>query len=101
MRRGEIWRFEPVLLRAGESTIRLIVSADALNVSDAIPWAYTIKVISEDPRSLLGVHLSGHGWAMASGVERPPSRRLVEKLGETTPAEMEQVDAALRAVFDL
>jgi hypothetical protein len=28
-------------------------------------------------------------------------KRLTEKLGEATTAEMEQVDAALRAVFDV
>ena len=37
----------------------------------------------------------------ATEIDRPVRKRLTEKLGEATATEIDQVDAALRAVFDL
>lgn len=34
MKRGDVYRYEPVMARAGQSTTRLIVSADAVNAND-------------------------------------------------------------------
>lgn len=101
MRRGEVWRYEPVIARAGQSTTRLIVSADSINRNDALPVVYVMHLVDTDPRSLLAVRIGEHGWALATEVDRPVRKRLTEKLGEATAAEMDQVDAALRAVFGL
>lgn len=101
MRRGEVWRYEPVIARAGQSTTRLIVSADSINRNDALPVVYVMHLVDTDPRSLLAVRIGEHGWALATEVDRPVRKRLTEKLGEATAAELDQVDAALRAVFDL
>lgn len=101
MRRGEIWRYEPVIARAGRSTSRLIVSADVLNRNEALPFVYVMHVVDSDPQSLLAVRIGEHGWALASEIDRPVRKRLIERLGEASPAEMDQVDSALRAVFDV
>jgi mRNA-degrading endonuclease toxin of MazEF toxin-antitoxin module len=101
VRRGEIWRYEPVIARAGQSTTRLIVSADSINSNDALPVVYVMHIVDSDPQSLLAVRIGRHGWALATEIDRPVRKRLTEQLGEATTAEMEQVDSALRAVFDV
>jgi mRNA-degrading endonuclease toxin of MazEF toxin-antitoxin module len=101
VRRGEIWRYEPVVQRAGQSTARLIVSADAINDNDALPTVYAMHVADSDPESLLAVAVEPHGWAMALEVDRPLRRRLVEHLGRASAEQMDAVDNALRATFDL
>ena len=101
MRRGEIWRYEPIIARAGQSTTRLIVSADSVNRNEALPVVYVMHVVDSDPRSLLAVRVGDHGWALATEIDRPVRKRLTELLGEATTAEMDQVDSALRAVFDV
>ena len=101
MRRGEVWRYEPVIARVGQSTTRLIVSADSVNRNDALPVVYVMHVVDSDPASLLAVRIGEQGWALATEIDRPVRKRLTEKLGEATTAEMEQIDNALRAVFDL
>jgi mRNA-degrading endonuclease toxin of MazEF toxin-antitoxin module len=101
VRRGEIWRYEPIIARAGQSTTRLIVSADSVNRNEALPVVYVMHVVDSDPRSLLAVRVGDHGWALATEIDRPVRKRLTELLGEATTAEMDQVDSALRAVFDV
>ena len=101
MRRGELWRYEPVIARAGQSTTRLIVSADSINRNDAMPVVYVMHVVDTDPQSLLAVRVGEHGWALATGIDRPVRKRLSERLGEASVEEMEQVDNAIRAVFDV
>jgi len=101
VRRGDIWRYDPVIARAGQSTSRLVVSADSINRNEALPVVYVMHVVDTDPGSLLAVRIGEHGWAVATEIDRPVRKRLVEKLGEATAAEIEQVDNALRAVFDL
>jgi mRNA-degrading endonuclease toxin of MazEF toxin-antitoxin module len=101
VRRGQVWRYDPVISRAGRSTVRLIVSADAINRSSVVPVVYAMHVVDTDPGSLLAVPIDGFGWAVASEIDRPIRKRLVEQLGEVTDAEMEQVDNAIRAVFEV
>jgi len=101
VRRGEVWRYEPVIARAGQPTTRLIVSADSVNRNEALPVVYVMHVVESDPVSLLAVRIGEHGWALATEIDRPVRKRLIEKLGEATSAEMEQVDTALHAIFDL
>jgi hypothetical protein len=45
MRRGEIYRFEPVINRPGQSTKRLVVSADAVNDNERIPYCFAMHVV--------------------------------------------------------
>jgi mRNA-degrading endonuclease toxin of MazEF toxin-antitoxin module len=101
VRRGELWRYEPVIPRAGQSTTRLVVSSDVLNRNDAIPVVYVMHVVDSDPGSLLAVRIDGHGWALATEIDRPVRKRLTERLGEASLQEMEHVDTALRATFDV
>lgn len=100
VRRGELWRYEPVISRAGEPTTRLVVSADAVNGRDTAT-VYGMKVVATDPGSLLAVDVQPYGWALALEIERSLRRRLVERLGTATAEQMEAVDTALRAAFDL
>ncbi len=101
MRRGDLYRYEPVLSRAGQSNVRLIVSADVVNASQALPAVYAMHVVDSDPGSLLAVKIGDMGWAFAMEIDRPLRRRLVEHLGRATADELEQVDNAIRAVFDV
>ena len=89
------------MVRAGQSTTRLIVSADAVNANNDLPTVYAMYVVDSDPGSLLAVRVGGFGWAFALEIDRPPRRRLVEHLGRATPEELEQVDNAVRAVFEV
>ncbi len=79
-------------------TTRLIVSADAVNENDALPTVYAMHVVDSDAGSLLAVRVGQLGWAFALEIDRPPRRRLVEHLGRATT---EQVDNAIRAVFEV
>ncbi len=101
MRRGEIWRYAPVVTRAGQSTTRLIVSADAINASVVLPTVYVMHIVDTDPESLLAVRIGNLGWASALQIDRPTRTRLTEQLGTATRDEMDQVDNALRAAFEL
>jgi mRNA-degrading endonuclease toxin of MazEF toxin-antitoxin module len=89
------------MARAGQSTVRLIVSADAVNTNDALPTVYAMHIVDSDPGSLLAVRVGEFGWAFAMEIDRPPRRRLVDHLGRATPEELEQVDDAIRAVFEV
>lgn len=101
MRRGEIWRYEPVINRAGQSTARLVVSADSLNSNTGLPVVYVMHLADSDPRSLLAIRIDGHGWAISTEIDRPVRKRLVECIGRATADEMELVDNAIRATFDV
>lgn len=101
MRRGDLYRYEPVMTRAGQSTTRLIVSADAVNANASLPAVYAMHVVDSDPGSLLAVRVGELGWAFAMEIDRPLRRRLVEHLGRATAEELEQVDQAIRAVFEV
>lgn len=48
-----------------------------------------MHVVSVDPGGLLAVRIGEHGWAFALEIDRPLRRRLVEKVGEATAAELE------------
>lgn len=101
MRRGDLYRYQPVLQREGQSTLRLIVSDDALNANPQIPTVFAMHVVADDPGGLLAVRIATFGWAFALEIDRPLRRRLVEKVGEATAEEMDAVDNALRATFSL
>lgn len=101
MRRGEIWRYAAVIKRAGQSDLRLVVSADAINRNEALPAVYGMHVVSDDPGSLLAVRLEPHGWAFALEIDRPLRRRLVERVDVAGADVMEQVDHAIRAAYDV
>jgi mRNA-degrading endonuclease toxin of MazEF toxin-antitoxin module len=100
VRRGEVWRYEPVAARPGQSTLRLIVSSDFVNEVD-LPVVLALHLVDEDPDSLLAVRVGEHGWARAMSIEPVMRRRLVERLGAADPDTMDGVNAALRAVQDL
>jgi mRNA-degrading endonuclease toxin of MazEF toxin-antitoxin module len=101
VRRGEVWRYEPVAARPGQPTLRLIVSADAVNANDELPIVLALHIVAEDPGSLLAVRVAEHGWARALSIEPVLRRRLVEQVGTADTDAMEAVAGALRAVQDL
>ncbi|MGH3717646.1 MAG: hypothetical protein ACRDRI_02195 [Pseudonocardiaceae bacterium] len=72
-----------------------------VNENDRIPYCFAMHVVDDPPDSLLAVSLDDHGWAFALETERPLKRQLTEHLGTASAEEMEQVDNAMRAVFDL
>lgn len=55
MKRGELWRYEPIINRPGHPTARLIVSADSVNRNEVLPVVYVMHVVDTDPQSLLAV----------------------------------------------
>jgi hypothetical protein len=101
VRRGEIWRYTPVIARPGSSLARLIVSANGINQVDELPVILGIQVVEGDPGGLLAAEVPPWGWASALGVEQVLRRRLVERLDVVAPEVMEQVDAALRAALEM
>ncbi len=89
------------MARAGQSTLRLVVSANVINADDILPTVYVVQVVETDPESLLAVRIGDLGWAFALLLDRPVRKRLTERVGVATAEEMERVDTALRATFDL
>lgn len=100
MRRGEVWRYAGLLGRRGQSTRRLVVSADLLNESDEVATCYALHVLDSDPGSLLAIE-TDWGWASVLLLDRPPRSMLTERLGEVTAEQLDGVDSALRAVLEL
>jgi mRNA-degrading endonuclease toxin of MazEF toxin-antitoxin module len=100
VRRGEIWQYRPVLERPGQSLLRLIVSADAVNESDGAT-VLGVHLVDRDPQSLLAPQVGAHGFANVMTIEAVLRSRLDARLGLATPEEMEQVSNALRAAQDL
>lgn len=100
MRRGDIYRYSPVLSRPGQSLLRLIISADSINNSP-LPVVLAVQVRDRDPASLLAPRVGEFGWADVMTIEVAIRRRLISKVGEATADEMDAIDAALRAAQDL
>jgi mRNA-degrading endonuclease toxin of MazEF toxin-antitoxin module len=96
-----VWRYEAVAPRPGESNLRLIVSSDAINAVDGMPVVLALRVVANDPESLLAVRIGEHGWARAMSIEPVIRRRLVECIDQADVDTMDSVSAALRAVQDL
>jgi mRNA-degrading endonuclease toxin of MazEF toxin-antitoxin module len=101
VRRGEIWRYQPVLDRPGQSKVRLIVSAEGINRVEELPVVLGLNILATDPGTLLSVRLDPWGWGSALAIEQVMRRRLVEHLDTVASDVMEQVDAALRAALEL
>lgn len=101
MRRGEVWRYQPAVVRPGQPTLRLVVSADAVNRDDQLPVVLALHLVDTDPDSLLAVRVGDHGWARALSIEPVLRQRLVEHVATAEPDTMEQVSTALRAAQDL
>ncbi len=103
MRRGEIWRYDPVIRRGDAPALRLIVSADGINLAEPAdaPVVFGVHVVATDPGKLLAVRLDPHGWASAMTLETVIRRRLVDHVDTLDTATMDLVDAALRAALEL
>jgi mRNA-degrading endonuclease toxin of MazEF toxin-antitoxin module len=101
VRRGDLYLYQPVIQREGHSNLRLIVSADAINANSQLPTVFAMHVVTDDPGGLLAVRMGEHDWAFALEVDRPLRKRLTEKIGEATTTELDAIDNALRATFDL
>ena len=102
IRRGEVWAYKPVIPRPGISTLRLIVSADALNTAEHLNHVLAVHILDQDLESeLLAPRIGEHGWALVTTVERVVRSRLIEKIGEATPAEIAQVTNGLRVALAL
>lgn len=99
--RGDLVVYKPVIAREGRSNLRLVVSTDAINTNDSLPTVFALHVLDQDPGGLLAVRIGVHGWAFALELDRPLRSRLVEKVGAASAEEMELVDQAIRAVFDV
>jgi mRNA-degrading endonuclease toxin of MazEF toxin-antitoxin module len=101
VQRGEVWRYEPAVRRPGQSTVRLIVSARAVNDDPVLPVVLGVHILDGDPGGLLAVPIAAHGWASALTLEPMLRSRLVERLDTVDPDTMDDVAAALRAAQDL
>jgi hypothetical protein len=103
VKRGEIWRYDPVVRRGDLPTLRLIVSADGINFADQAdaPVVLGVHLLPSDPGKLLAVRIEPYGWASAMTLEAVIRRRLVEHVASVDRDVMELVDGALRAALDL
>lgn len=102
IKRGDCWSYRPVIPRPSISTKRLIVSADALNQAENLNLVLAVHILDQDLESeLLCPRIGDHGWALVTTVERVVRSRLVEKIGEATPEELDQVTRGLRITLAL
>jgi mRNA-degrading endonuclease toxin of MazEF toxin-antitoxin module len=101
VRRGDVWRYEPVAARPGQATLRLIVSADVINENADIPIVLGLHIVESDPVSLLAIKVGEHGWARVLSIEPVLRRRLVDHVGAADTEAMRAISGALRAVQDL
>lgn len=99
--RGEVWTYEPVISRPGQSTLRLIVSDDIYNDVLGSSIVVALHIVDEDPGGLLSVRIGDFGWAVATKVYETIRRRLGERVGQATAEEIDAVDNALRALLGL
>lgn len=100
MRRGEVWSYRPVLERPGQSLLRLIVSADAIN-QVPLPVCLGLLVVDSDPGGLLSARLGELGWVSALSIEATSRSRLGGLVYTANTDEMDAVANALRAAQDL
>jgi mRNA-degrading endonuclease toxin of MazEF toxin-antitoxin module len=98
--RGEVYEYIPVLPRAGQSRLRLIISAAGINEADH-PVVLGLQVLERDPGGLLSIRLAHLGWASVLTIEAVLRSRLGNLVYTATDEEMESVSAALRVAQDL
>lgn len=98
MRRGEVWTYHPQ--GSPRQPLVVIVSSDGINQSRR-PWLLGAPVDAENPRDILAVPVSPHGWVSAGNLTRCYRGWLHRRVGELDPATVEHIAAALRAALDL
>lgn len=100
MHRGEIWSYRPALPRAGQSVLRLILSADEFNDNGSYRVVIGAQIVDRDP-GLLSVRLHGDHWLSLVTVEPVLRSRLDEHVDTASPEEMDRVTFALGALLAL
>lgn len=100
MRRGEIYRYQPVTARP-QPTLRLVVAAQALIDAGEVVLLCVPIVEQDDPSSLLAPPIGEYGWAVVTLLERTLVSRMTQYVGEATEDELEQVAVALRAALEM
>lgn len=90
-----------MLERPGQSTLRVILSADGFNRDDSRVQVMGAQILDRDPGGLLSVRIEPHGWAVLTTVEAVMRRRLGGRVGVATPDELAAVTAAFCALFDV
>lgn len=98
--RGELYSYNPVWSRPGQSTRRFVISVDRLNEVGS-STAVGLLVDDQDPGGLLTVQLGDQGWVSPVRIERLLLSRLGELLYVATSDELDQVAVAMRAAYDL
>lgn len=102
MLRGEIRRYRPVLQRPGQPLLRLVLSADHLNSDPDRRLVIAAHVAEDDAGSLLHVPVGQPDrWARVPTLAPTRRGRLDELVGQATPEQMTEVDAALGALLEL
>lgn len=100
MQRGEVWRYDPVVPRPGQSVLRVLLSVDAFNTDPGQVVVMGAHVLDRDRGGLLNVRTS-FGWVALATLEPVMRRRLVEQVGTLDPDEIAAVLGAFRALFDV
>lgn len=98
MRRGELWTYEP----QGSPRHQLVVIVSSNGVNDSgRRWLLGVPITVDDPHDILAVPITRHGWADVTRMTRYFRLWLTKSEGVAGPADLEQLDSALRAVLDL
>lgn len=97
MQRGEVWRYDPVVPRPGQSVLRVLLSVDAFNTDPGQVVVMGAHVLDRDRGGLLNVRTS-FGWVALATLEPVMRRRLVEQVGTLDPDEIAAVLGAFRAL---
>jgi mRNA interferase MazF len=98
VRRGELYSYEPH--GSPRQQLVVIVSSDGLNDSSR-SWLLGVPIRSDDPNDILAVPIDDHGWADVASLTRFHRRWLAKQIDALGAADVEQLDAALRAALDL
>ncbi|MBB5917609.1 mRNA-degrading endonuclease toxin of MazEF toxin-antitoxin module [Nocardia transvalensis] len=102
MRRGEVWRYAPVLPDGTPAPRRttVVVVSDPAVITSPYRWLHVVPFAADDPGHVLTIHTC-HGWADALEFHRVYRVWLAELAGELSAEEMDALDTRLRAALSL
>ena len=101
MQRGEVRAYSNMVARDRGPVARLVVAAQSVLDNPDVPTAVTLLVYADPRAGLLSVPVGDIGYASTLAPEASMRRLLGDVLHVCTPEELEQVDVAIRAAFDV
>ena len=106
MKRGDVYwvHFDPQLGSEIKKTRpAVVVGADVVNANRRTVLVMPLTAAHTETLwpVMVGVKATGPAWAVVDQVKACDKARFQKRIGKLTPAEMTEIDSALRAVFAL